>query len=99
VNYEEFELRNYRRAILRFLLKRPDGLLNESLLVMELESEALFADQTKRRAEISFLFDRGLVTMRFVAATMLIQLTERGRIVALGKEHIDGIADTALPTG
>lgn len=99
MSYEQFEAAAFRRAVLRFLLAQADGQMSESLLVMQLESEAFFAEQTKRRQHISFLADRGLVSTRYVGSMMMIQLLDRGRIVALGKERVDGVADMPLPTG
>lgn len=99
MSYTDFEIQQLRRAILRFLLKQADGQMSEQLLVMHLEGEAFFADQAKRRGAVAYLADRGLVTTRFIGAIMMVQLLERGRIVALGKERVEGVADMPLPTG
>ena len=97
--YEQMELAQFRRATLRYLLAQPDGQLSESLLTMQLEAEVLYKDQTARRAELAWLADRGLVSVRQIGTMQLVQLLDRGRIVALGKQRVDGIADASLPGG
>jgi hypothetical protein len=99
MSYTDFEKQLYRREVLDLLRKDVDNEMSERLLVMELELQLFFSDQVNRRAHIAFLQDRGLVAARFIGDQMIITLLDRGRMVALGKERIEGIADKALSSG
>jgi hypothetical protein len=97
MNYADHVQAQLRRSVLCHLLQQSDGTLNEHLIHARLEDEAFYVDTLERRAHIAYLADKGCINARFIGDVMIVQLTDVGRLVALGKRVVDGIACPALP--
>ncbi len=91
--YAEKKREHLRLAMLRLLAEMPDYTLNASLLQEGADAVGVPASRTEVEAEIAWLGEAALVTIRRYGETNLIipTLTDRGLEVAKGRATVPGV--------
>lgn len=96
MTYQQLVEANRRLVILRLLSEAQGFDLNNSILQGALAEVSHCISQELLHAELMWLEERGLLTVREVANVLVAKLTQRGEDVAKGRTIVPGIERPAL---
>lgn len=95
MNYDAFNRKHRRLAILRVLLSAPGYASNESILSQMVNALGIVTTRDQVRGEVAWLAEQGFVTVEDLGGLMVATATTRGTEIA---EGIASHPDIARPS-
>lgn len=95
MNYDAFNRKHRRLAILRTLEQAPGYKSNEAILTQMANALAIVSTRDQVRSELTWLQENGLVTVEEIVGLLIATATQRGVEIAQG---LAGHPDIAKPS-